>query len=180
MDCGAYIGDTLQEFIMENKTPAKYFGFEPNPENFKKAQAFLSVTGIEGTMFNAGVARTSSVMRFSSGNGGGSHIAEDGDLTINTLSLDDTIDELVTLIKMDVEGSEYDALKGATFLIGKYKPKLAISIYHKVGDYRKIPLLIKKLNPDYSDFYIRYLSPKYLYKKDGAGFGFIEVVLFAR
>jgi FkbM family methyltransferase len=55
-------------------------------------------------------------------------------------------------IKMDIEGSEIEALKGARDTISIQAPRLAISIYHKASDLWEIPLLIKNLNPKYKLF----------------------------
>lgn len=71
--------------------------------------------------------------------------------------LDDFLQEKVTFIKMDIEGAEMDALKGAEQTIRKYKPKLAISIYHEENDFWEIPLLIKSFVPEYQ-FYVRHHS----------------------
>lgn len=74
-------------------------------------------------------------------------------LNIETISIDEFIEkeglETVDFIKMDIEGSEEKALLGAKETLKKFKPKLAISIYHKFSDFYKLPLLIKRLNPDY-------------------------------
>jgi hypothetical protein len=66
-------------------------------------------------------------------------------------------EELVTFIKMDIEGSEYNALIGAADTIKKYKPKLAISIYHKPEDIIEILKLLLNMNQDYK-FWIRHYS----------------------
>lgn len=58
---------------------------------------------------------------------------------------------------MDIEGAEYKALLGAEKTIKKYKPKLAICIYHKPEDVWEIPMLIHKINPNYR-FYVRHYS----------------------
>lgn len=73
---------------------------------------------------------------------------------IEAVPLDDIIKNEVTFIKMDIEGAELNALKGAEKIIKKYHPKLAICIYHNVSDYVEIPLWIYKINPDYK-FYFR-------------------------
>ena len=74
-------------------------------------------------------------------------------LNIETISIDEFVEkeglEKVDFIKMDIEGSEGEALIGAEETLKKFRPKLAISIYHKFSDFYKLPLLIKKINPEY-------------------------------
>lgn len=55
---------------------------------------------------------------------------------------------------MDIEGAELNALKGGEKLIRKYKPKLAICVYHKPEDIFELPQYLLQLNPDYK-FWIR-------------------------
>lgn len=53
-------------------------------------------------------------------------------------------------IKMDIEGAELSALKGGIKTIKKYRPQLAISIYHNSGkDFINIPLYLKENLEDY-------------------------------
>lgn len=61
----------------------------------------------------------------------------------------------VSLIKMDIEGAELQALIGGMHTIIRNKPKLAISLYHKRDDMFKIPLLIHNFCPAYR-LYIRH------------------------
>ena len=65
--------------------------------------------------------------------------------------------ERVTLMKMDIEGAEYDALKGAEYIIKTQKPRLAISIYHDKNHIVDIPALLLSFRSDYK-FYIRHYS----------------------
>ena len=57
--------------------------------------------------------------------------------------------EPVTMIKMDIEGSEYAALCGAERIIRENKPKLAVAIYHSGVDFFRLIFLIKKMVPEY-------------------------------
>ena len=78
--------------------------------------------------------------------------------TADVVKLDDILfDERVTFIKMDIEGSEANAIKGAERIIKTYKPKLAISVYHRKDDLWTIPLLLLQFNRDYK-FYLRQYS----------------------
>lgn len=75
-------------------------------------------------------------------------------MNVDVDSLDNVLaGRCVTFIKMDIEGAEYNALLGAAETIKRYKPKLAICIYHKPSDRWELPMLILELNPSYR-FYL--------------------------
>uniref|UniRef100_UPI0025DD2048 FkbM family methyltransferase n=1 Tax=uncultured Succinivibrio sp. TaxID=540749 RepID=UPI0025DD2048 len=71
------------------------------------------------------------------------------DKLVKIVKLDDYFSESPTLIKMDIEGAELDSLKGASEIISKLKPKLAICIYHLPLDFYEIPKYLKALVPEY-------------------------------
>ena len=58
---------------------------------------------------------------------------------------------------MDIEGAELPALKGAEMSIRRFKPKLAISVYHKQEDIWKIQHWIEGLDLGYR-FYLRHFT----------------------
>ena len=60
-----------------------------------------------------------------------------------------------TFMKLDVEGSEREALDGAADTISKYKPKLLLSLYHRTEDLLDLPLKIMEMNSKYS-LYLRH------------------------
>jgi hypothetical protein len=68
---------------------------------------------------------------------------------------------------MDIEGAEMPALGGAIETIRKFKPKLAISVYHRTQDLYEVPQLIKNIDSRYK-FYLGHYT---IYKE--------ETVLFA-
>jgi FkbM family methyltransferase len=77
----------------------------------------------------------------------------------------DSIDALVTresvqsvdFIKMDIEGAELDALRGAETTLRAHRPKLAISIYHRLEHFWEIPRYISGLGLGYR-FYIDHFT----------------------
>ena len=83
-----------------------------------------------------------------------------------------TIDALVAqlkltrldFIKMDIEGSETYALKGATDTLRRFKPRLAIGTYHRPGDLEGIHQIVLKTNPDYRE------APSRCFERDGRVF----------
>jgi len=76
---------------------------------------------------------------------------------VNTVTIDSFVNHhkitKVDFIKMDIEGAEAPALVGAEKTINNFKPKLAISAYHKWDDLLVIPELINSVRDDYS-FYL--------------------------
>ena len=55
----------------------------------------------------------------------------------------------VDFIKLDIEGAEMNALKGAVQTIRRFKPKLAVALYHSIDDFERIPKLIREILPEY-------------------------------
>ena len=81
-------------------------------------------------------------------------ISEEGDKIIETVNLDEDIKEKIDIIKMDIEGEEYNALIGCKNHIINDKPILLISVYHNNTDLFRIPKLIYEYNNNYK-FYLR-------------------------
>ena len=84
-----------------------------------------------------------------------SKTSESGSDQIDADCLDNLIDE-ATFIKFDIEGCEYEGLLGSRRIITKHRPKLAISVYHKLSDLWKAPLLIKGLYEGYRLYFRHY------------------------
>ena len=149
VDCGAFDGDTLS-YLIKNDIPIESVAaFEPDQENFNKLSQFVMNNLVclkNVTLWPCGVHSSTRQMRFSSGKGEASLMTAKGEVVIQCLSLDDVIPDFApTLIKMDIEGAEYEALLGARNIIFKYRPGLAISLYHRPADLWQIPLLINEI-----------------------------------
>ena len=72
---------------------------------------------------------------------------------IETTTLDKVINELnpktIDFLKMDIESAELEALHGSTETIKKFRPKMAISTYHKPQDEKEVVEFIKSLDIPY-------------------------------
>ena len=161
VDGGAYVGDTLAEFLTACGGQFKeYYAFEPDISNFEKLSALSVSDSARIHPLKFGLAKKSGNVRFLSTSTVDSKILcnnEEGGESLKVISLDEFFSDRQppTMIKMDIEGSEGDALIGASKIIAQFQPKLAISIYHHPTDFWNLPLLIKKLNPK-SKLYVRH------------------------
>lgn len=156
VDLGAYNGDTIRE-LMEY-THGRYssvYAFEPDKKNFKKLAKFIS--GMNHIYaYNAAAWCQDSQLPFSSKAGRQSSISAESDNMIDARSVDSVLSgKPASIIKMDVEGFEREAIWGSALTIAHYKPKLMISLYHRNEDIFELPLLIKSLNPAYR-LYVRH------------------------
>ena len=136
----------------------KVYAFEPDADNRKNCREVLGqIEGLSYELIPKGLWSREEVLNFCANAKEDSRIAENGTVHIPVTSIDQAVNEKVTFIKMDIEGAEYEALKGAERLIRSHRPKLAISIYHKPEDIWELPQLILSFYPDYT-FYLRHYS----------------------
>lgn len=164
VDLGAWNGDTILKFI--NKVNGKYkkiIAFEPEKENYKSLKLNVERNNIENIdIYNLGSWNEKTTLKFLSNDTASrinnEKIEEGGISMIYTEKLDNLfIDTPITFIKMDIEGAEKESILGAKEIIKKYKPKLAICVYHKLEDIYMIPKMIKELVPEYK-LYLRHHS----------------------
>lgn len=160
VDCGAYIGDTLQEYWKRvGGKIQKYICFEADKVVCETLKNNIRLWGIENVdVYNIGCWNKKDRLRLNIQGSGTSYIteSEDGDI-IDVDAVGNILPDLpVSFIKMDIEGAEENALLGMERIISTYKPILAISIYHSVRDFWYLPQLIKKLMPEYKLFIRHY------------------------
>jgi FkbM family methyltransferase len=156
VDCGAYDGDTIDTFTLYCPSFNKIVAFEPDKTNFEKLYKKHG-DNKKIVLYNSGVYSNDGSLSFSGIGTNQSCIRESDYLdnsVINVKAIDNLGLDKVTFIKMDVEGSEFKALRGAEKTILKDKPKLAISIYHSNQDMIDILEYLKNLVPEYK-FYVR-------------------------
>lgn len=153
VDCGAFDGDTLLNVRGKFGVLESIRAFEPNLKNFCKLVAIQTdgkLLSGDTILIPCGVWSSTIQRKFISDDSAASSVSEIGDSIIQCVALDECLNGYdPTLIKMDIEGGEIEALKGCQKIITSVKPDLAISVYHTPEHLWKIPLFIKKLNPDY-------------------------------
>lgn len=160
VDGGAYTGDTLLTFMrLTGGKCAHCHAFEPEAANAAKLRATVERRGLRGvTVHNKGLWSAPATLPFAAWHGtSASAVSGAGELAVEA----DTVDRAApqaTFIKLDVEGAELEALKGAADTIRRNRPKLAVCVYHRPGDLFEIPLFIKSLVPEYR-FYLRQHQP---------------------
>jgi len=161
IDCGAYDGDTIENFLkLPNMDYEQIIVFEPSIENFKLIEKKFNNPKI--VLINAGVYNKDGelyLMEYQDG----SMVSETStgakeEIIVKVKAIDNLqILNKVTFIKMDIEGAEIEALKGAKNTILKDKPRLAISIYHSDEDMLRIAEWIHATVPEYK-LYCRHHS----------------------
>ncbi len=152
-DIGSFIGDSA--YIFRKYLPNPILCFEPDSINRKVLQQNIILNNINNiSVTEEGVSNKSgeiSVMM----SGAATKVLDDIE-TDNKIKIT-TIDEIskqkdipkISLIKMDIEGEEYNALLGGEEMIRKDKPMLIISLYHGGKDFFEIPKLIRSFSAEY-------------------------------
>lgn len=157
IDCGGYVGDSTEMFIMNcHNRYEKIIFFEPNSELMETARENLKKYP-NITYYAKAVGEKEGVAFFTPLDASGM-VSDNGQVQIPVSSIDGLIPPVcATYIKMDIEGSEMDALRGGLDIIKRCVPKLAISIYHKHYDLFEIIEFIDSLNLGY-EFYVRHYT----------------------
>lgn len=165
VDCGAFTGDTLERFLEHNAMPKKCYLFEPDTNNAQKLKNVIKDKNMEDrcVVIGKGVYEYSTKLWFVSGKESESYFSTeetDGAEAIDVTSIDDSVEDAITFIKMDIEGFEKSALRGAKNQMVQNKPKLAICVYHSIEDLWEIPLMINELGV-YKNFKIRHYTDNF-------------------
>ena len=177
IDAGACYGDTALYFS-EKTGGADVYSFEFLPENvdiFSKNMELNPKYKDSVHLVKKPVSDTSGMKLYAVPNGPGTSVTsfkQENAIEFETITIDDFVEQnsisKVDFIKMDIEGSEEAALKGAEKTIKKFRPKLAICAYHKVDDLCVLPHIIKAMVPEYKLYLDHYTINS------------TETVLFAR
>lgn len=175
VDGGCFRCDTVERFINWNhgRGYKKIISFEPDRGNYDICKNIIEQKGWRNVeLIYGGLSDHDMESRIVSNGDDTSYVSLDdiGNDTVKLYALDSILRKWgghISFIKLDVEGFELETLRGASSIIQRDHPRMAISLYHKVEDLEKIPKFIMKLSADYK-FYLRIYSNAYL-----------EIVLYA-
>ncbi|MBR0260974.1 MAG: FkbM family methyltransferase [Selenomonadaceae bacterium] len=148
IDGGSYDGGTCMRFVERG---FKVYGFEPDKNIFGHAAQIAKEKNF--VMENLGLGSHKHTATYLPLMNGATHLDAQGSETAQIITLDEYVREKnlprVDFIKLDVEGAELDALRGAITAIARFKPILAICVYHKWDDFWTLMNFVKALNPAY-------------------------------
>lgn len=156
IDAGCFDADTSRQFAKWCEGKYKRIcAFEPSKRNYQRCKENTSLINFELLPYATWNKKED---LYFSNRGSGSRVSDAGEVVLNAETIDNVLNgERATFIKLDVEGAEMQTLQGAESTIKKYKPRLAVSIYHKRSDIYEIPQLIMEYREDYK-FYIRHYT----------------------
>ena len=155
LDLGAYTGDTAQLFIDACRGDcSRIICVEPDPRNFRKLSEFAAQEQcIE--LVNAAAGAFCGIVRFAKGSGRGAAKRFGKTFAVEQITADSLLSGgPVDFIKMDLEGAETEAVRGAEHTIRTFRPRMLISAYHRREDLFAVPRKILSIRPDYS-LYLR-------------------------
>ena len=158
---GAYTGDTVERIIYSRLGGFKHiYAFEPGKKQFEAMNIRIerlkkewAINDNKISLVNLGVSDKNETLEFNDNSdllcNRVSNIKENT-IKIQTCSVDNFLNgKEINFLISDIEGYEINMLKGAINTIKNYKPKMAISVYHKPDDLLTIPEFIKNLVPEY-------------------------------
>lgn len=138
---GTFFGDFLPGLSSAMASNAKVWAFEPNPGNFQAAEETVRMNKLNNVeLTNAALSNRDETVLFKTrdadGNslGGVSHfVTEDGDgvEAVQAVMLDYAVprDRKISILQLDVEGHEKQALRGAYHLVHRWQPILILEYF---------------------------------------------------
>ncbi len=158
IDCGAHIGGFTRTAL--GLGASLVVAIEPEPANIRAFRKNLAQELADGRvrLVDKGIFDKPGKLVLHLSESGDAHSVVEqrkgpGSVEIEVVTLDSLVDSLklqrVDFVKMDIEGAETGALRGARRLLKRFKPRLALSAYHEKGDPAAIAALVWESRPDY-------------------------------
>ena len=170
VDLGAYDGDSAIGYIQSYGHYKRIYCYEITPSTVEKLKENMSeYPDIVVRHKAVGDKEEDLFLEDDQSMRSETTLSERGSIRVPVVSLDSDIEEQITLLKMDIEGSEQSAIRGCKNHIINDRPKILACVYHGNKDIFEVPRLIDSIRDDYK-FYLR---------SNGRQWGPAEIVLFA-
>ncbi len=158
LDLGAFTGDTAISLLSYAKNIKKIIAVEPDQKNYQKLLKNAEYDERIEPHLSAAWNKFETLI-FSRGGGRAIKKSAEGKTAVVSAAPSESFLEgrMPDFIKIDVEGSEREAIEGCLSSIKTYAPELQIALYHRSRDIFEIPILIYKINPAYK-MYLRKFS----------------------
>ncbi len=161
VDCGAYDGASIRDFLAHAQGPVKHlYATEPDPGSRELLAKFAATLPAElqgqFTVWPYALGSERGTVRFAAVGDVTSKVGS-GEMEVECRTFDDLPWTVApTYIKMDIEGAEPEAIRGGARLWREKKPVIVACLYHRSEHLWEIPLLIHSLQPEYKIFLRRY------------------------
>ncbi|HEV7425541.1 MAG TPA: FkbM family methyltransferase [Thermoanaerobaculia bacterium] len=161
VDCGAFDGDSVRKFLeVQNGRFGEVYAFEPDQRNCERLRASVESmprnTADRIHVHAAAVGDARGKLRFNMTGNMSASLSNGGGVDVDVVRVDDIVPVTTaqTYVKYDVEGGEWEALRGTQRLLEGGHSLLAVSIYHRPDDLWELPLYLDSLDLGY-DLYLR-------------------------
>jgi FkbM family methyltransferase len=177
VDAGAFVGDSVERFIWENLGTFRHlYAFEPGYKQFAAMTKRMERLSQEWAIDESKVSLVKAGLSSEQGRMNCTFVNDDplrhglAEAPDEATEIDERISSAVwtldaylagkpiTFLKADVEGMEMPLLRGAEETIKKYKPKMALCVYHYPSDLYEIAEYVRQLVPEYQ-FRLRQHAP---------------------
>ncbi len=165
IDGGAFTGDTVQSFLetFGRSGFQKILSFEPDPTNFEQLEQYLSTLPVDVrskvSPLASALGDETSVINVESSGGPSSRVGH-GDHQVPCRIIDEFIEgkAVASFIKLDIEGYEPQALRGARQTLSRGRPVVTACVYHVQNHLWEIPLELDEKVGDYRYYLVPHLS----------------------
>ncbi|HYC62678.1 MAG TPA: FkbM family methyltransferase [Thermoanaerobaculia bacterium] len=156
VDSGAFDGDSIRRFLAEQHGQFdQVFAFEPDAANCERLRDYVhTLPEAMAQRIHVHCAANGDrrgTLRFNMTGNASAALSDAGSVEVDVVRIDEIVplDRAQVYVKYDVEGGEWEALRGTERLLAASPPLLAVSIYHRPDDLWQLPLYLHRLNLGY-------------------------------
>jgi FkbM family methyltransferase len=160
VDCGAFDGDTIRSIVQHCGDFRQIVALEPDPRSFQRLEDCVSQLPQplreRIRLCKVAASAATGMVRFEPDGTAGAKILDHGGTEVACDTLENILADLdPSYVKLDVEGAEYDALRGAQSILARGLALWAVCVYHKQSDLWRLPLMLRSSLPSDYEFFLR-------------------------